>query len=177
MIFNEVWMTFFSTIDKIVVAFIGSTFFLVLKILLVIYTTVLIVDIILLIHLGNVRKQLRGLRTGTSALKVSRSADQREWRAIMQRISSDDPKQYAIALLEADRFVFRALEVQGYGGDTFAERLARIPGGSFSSLDAVRDAHHLSNMIVQKYEIVLTVEQTRNALGVYEKFLSDIDFL
>ena len=175
--FSEVWLTIFSTGQTAFGAFTNSTFFIVLKLLLAIYTTVLIVDIILLIHLGNVRKQLRSLRTGTSALKASRSADQREWRAIMQRVTSIEEKQYAIAILEADRFTFRALEVQGYAGDTFAERISRIPAGSFSSLGAIQDAHQLSNAIVQKADMTLTQEQTKNALGVYEKFLKDIDFL
>ena len=52
-----------------------------------------------------------------------------------------------------------------------------IPAGSFSSLEAVRDVHQLSNAIVQKQNIVLTQEQTKNALGVFEKFLTDIEFL
>lgn len=175
--FSEVWLTIFSTGQTVIAAFIGSTFFLVLKLLLAIYTTVLIVDIILLIHLGNVPRQLRKLRTGTTALKASRSADQREWRAIMQRSDSIEERQYAIAILEADRFTFRALEVQGYAGDTFAERISRIPARSFSSLNAIGDVHQLSNAIVQKADMVLTQEQTKNALGVYEKFLKDIDFL
>lgn len=177
MFLSDGWETIFSLAQTLFTAFIGSTFFLVIKIFLVIYTTVLIVDIILLVHLGNVRKQWRQHRSGTSAIKASRAADQREWKSIMHRLSSDEVRQYAIAILEADRFVFRALEVQGYAGDTFAERLAHIPAGSFSSLSAVRDAHQLSNAIVQKQDLVLTKEQTENALGVYEKFLQDIDYL
>ncbi len=157
--------------------FTHSTFFLVIKIFLVIYSTVLIVDVILLVHLGNVRKQLRSMRMGTSAKKTTKSTDVREWQAIMNRLTSHDEQQYLAAILEADRFVYRALEVHGYSGSNFSERLAQIPVGSFSSLPAVQDVHALSNMIIQKGAITITEEQTRNALGVYEKFLKNIDFL
>jgi hypothetical protein len=157
--------------------FVDSTLFLVIKIFLVIYSTVLIVDVILLVYLGDVRKQVRSMRTGSSARKASKSADMREWHAIMQRAESTDAQQYLVAILEADRFVYRSLETQGYSGATFAERLSQVPRGSFTSLDAVRDVHQLSNKIVQDEKIVLTQEQARNALGVYQKFLEDIDIL
>ena len=157
--------------------FVNGTFFLMIKIFLVIYSTVLIVDVILLMYLGNVRKQLRSMRTGTSAKKTTKSADIREWQAIMNRLQSNNEQQYLAAILEADRFVYKALEVHGYSGSNFAERLAQIPAGSFSSLPAIQDVHALSNLIIQKGAVSITEEQAKNALGVYEKFLKNIDFL
>jgi hypothetical protein len=174
---EDVLVTLGSTVQNLFVAFLHSGLFLFIKILLVIYSTVLIVDVILLIHLGDVRKQLRSMRMGTSAKKTSKKNDMREWSAIIDRLRSDDAKQYLVAILEADHFVYKSLDVQGYGGSTFSERLAHIPQGSLSSLDAVRDVHALSNKIVQKENVQITREQAKNALDVYEYFLQSIDVL
>ncbi len=166
-----------TTAEGMFSAFIHSAFFFMMKIFLVIYSTVLVVDVILLVYLGDVRKQLRNMRMGTGVKKTSKRTDVREWDAIIGRLQSLDGKQYLIAILEADRFVYKSLALQGYSGGTFAERLAQVPQGSFLSLNAVRDVHALSNKIVQKEDIQISQEQARNALGIYEQFLQSIDIL
>lgn len=154
----------------------GRVFF-VIKIILAIYSAVLIVDVILLVYLGNVRRQLRTMRKGAGSVKTAKRADQKIWSEILGRLDSDVPQHYQAAILEGDQFVYKALDVQGYSGGNFSERLAQIPPGSFRSMDAVRDVHTLSNRIVQEPQITVTKEQAQNALGVYEKFLKSIDYL
>ncbi len=170
-------MTFLTIISEWFFAFADSTFFLMIKFFLAIYSAVLIVDVILLIHLGNVRNQLRAMHKGDSSVKTTKRQDIRIWNAIIERLNSDDEDQYKVAILEADQFVFKALEIQGYSGDNFAERLAQLPAGSFTSIGFVRDVHTLSNKIVQNTNVSVTQEQAKNALGVYEKFLKNIDYL
>ncbi len=174
---EEVLTTFLAVVSGWFAAFVGSTFFFVIKVFLAIYSTVLIVDVILLIYLGNVRNQLRTMRKGASNVKTTKRQDMRAWNAIMARLQSDDADQYKAAILEADQFVYKALETQGYSGANFSERLAQLPTGSFLSVDVVRDVHALSNKIVHNPQLPLTHEQTKNALGVYEKFLKNIDYL
>lgn len=173
----DIVATFWLTIQHFYAVFVDSTFFFVLKIFLVIYSTVVVVDVLLLVQLDGVQKRMRMMRAGTSAKKFSKSADAREWDGIKSRLQSEDAQQYLAAILEADRFVYKSLTLQGYSGSTFAERLAQIPPGSFSALDAVRDVHALSNKIVQKEDMQLTREQAQNALNVYEQFLDSIDIL
>ena len=166
-----------STVQNLFYAFVHSVFFLVLKIFLMIYTTVLIVDVILLMYLGDVRKQLRAMKMGAANVKISKKPDQLKWRSIMERLETDDEKQYRAAILEADKFVYDSLAVQGYGGGNFAERIAQVPPGSFESLDVVRDVHALSKKIVFDDKVRITKEQAQNALTVYEQFLKDLDIL
>lgn len=174
---EEIFVTFWAVVNGWFIAFLNSWFFFVIKFFLAVYSTVLIVDVILLVYLGNVRNQLRTMRKGASTVKTAKKQDTRKWDAIMARLATADEDQYKAALLEADRFVYKALDLQGYGGENFAERLAQLPMGSFTSLDAVRDVHALSNKIIQDKNISVTEEQARNALGIYEKFLKNIDYL
>ncbi len=177
MVFDETVAMVINVLTNGYLWVVHSTIFLIIKLFLAVYSAVLIVDVALLIYLGNVRNQLRNMRTGTSAMKTSKSSDVREWRAITKRLESNEPEQLLAAILEADRFVFAALDTQGYSGATFAERLNQIPMGSFTSLDIVRDVHALSNKIIQNPQLRVTQAQAQNAIDVYQRFLEDIDVL
>jgi uncharacterized membrane protein len=173
----EFFATFWTAVVDIFTAFFQSKIFFGIKIFLAIYTAVVIVDVILLIYLGDVRKQLRQMRMGDATVKTAKRGEQKRWAEIMDRLDTDDEKQYRAAILEADHFVYQALEVQGYSGGNFAERITQIPAGSFMSQDAVRDVHTLSKKIIQDEKLRITKEQAKNALVVYEKFLKEIDAL
>ncbi|MEN8252266.1 MAG: hypothetical protein ABFQ53_01650 [Patescibacteria group bacterium] len=174
---EEFFVSIWEGIYGLFTWFFNSKIFFVIKVFLAIYTTVLIVDIILLVLLGDVRAQLRSLRKGASTAKTSKRTDLRDWKLIRDRLSSEDEKLYKAAILEADRFTYKALETQGYSGGNFSERLAQIPAGSFTSLEAVRDAHGLSVEVVQDEELSITKEQAENTLNVYEAFLKNLDVL
>lgn len=174
---EEILIALWGVISSAVITFYHSTTFVVIKIFLAIYSTVLIVDVILLVYLGGVTNQVRKMRKGSADVKVNKKKDQREWHGIMGRLMQKDPAQYQAAILEGDHFVYKAMELQGYSGGNFAERLAQVPAGSFRTLEAVRDVHTLSNKIIHEKNITITQEQAKNALGVYEKFLTDLDVL
>lgn len=157
--------------------FVHSVFFLILKLFCVIYSTVLIVDVILLVYLGNVRNQVRTMHKGASNVKTTKRGDVKAWRAIEDRIKTNQQSQLKAAVLEADQMTYKALELQGYNGDNFLERLAQVPQGAFSSTHIIQDVHAISNKIVHGDNILLTQEQTKDILGVYEKFLKNIDYL
>ena len=174
---GEYLILFWEMILNIVTIFLESTVFFIIKIFLAIYTTVLVVDVILLMYLGDVRAQLRGLRKGTSNIKTTKRVEMREWAMISSRLNSQDEKQYRAAILEADQLVYKSLELQGYSGGNFAERIAQVPPGSFTALDIVRDVHELSKKIILDNKLRITKEHAQNALDVYEKFLKNLDIL
>lgn len=158
-------------------AFIGSGFFVGVKIFFAIYTTILLVDIVLLVYLGDVKEQWRKQRTGSAVRKPSKKKERQVWAAILARTDGNDTDHFKAAILEADQFAYDRMDFQGYHGATFIERLSRIPAGTFSSLDAVRVAHQLSNAIVRKENVHITKEQAINTLKIYERFLRDIDVI
>ena len=174
---EDIFITIWTAIQDGYFAFLQSKTFFVIKIFLVIYTTVLVVDVLLLAYLSDVRKQLRKLSRGAPNIKVAKKADMREWAAITDRLNSQDEKQYRAALLQADQFVYKSLETQGYSGSNFAERMAQIPPDSYASLEAARDVHTLVKQIIREDNLRITKEQAQNALGVYEKFLRNLDVL
>ena len=174
---GEFLATVWEAIGNLFVAFLQSKVFFVIKFFLMIYTVVLIVDVILLMYFGDVRKQLRQLRRGAASVKTTKRSDWREWNAIVHRLEGDDERQFKAAILEADQFVYKAMDLQGYAGATFAERLAQIPPGSFDTLEVVRSVHALSVKIIRDDKLSITKEQAKNALDAYEAFLKDIDVL
>jgi hypothetical protein len=174
---EEFLITMAEVFSNMLHAFLQSAFFFWMKIFLAIYTTVLIVDVLLLAYLSDVRAQLRKLRKGAASTKTAKRSEWNEWHKIMDRLRSKDERQYRVAILEADKFVYESLELQGYGGGNFSERVSQIPVGTCSSLDPARDVHTLAKKIIHDDELRITAEQAKNALGVYESFLKNMDIL
>jgi hypothetical protein len=174
---EEFLLAIWDFIYTFVVTILQSKTFFVFKIFMAVYTTVLIVDVILLVYLGDMRKKMRELKKGASTIKTSKKSDVMKWQKIANRLLTDDEKQYRAAILEADQFVYEILEIQGYSGGNFAERISQIPPGSFSSLETIRVVHDLSRKIVLDEKLRITKEQAQNALNVYEKFLKETDVL
>ncbi|XLQ20385.1 MAG: hypothetical protein ACKUBY_01230 [Candidatus Moraniibacteriota bacterium] len=174
---EEVFITLGKVLVDALITFYNSKIFFVIKIFLAVYITVLVVDVILLMYLGNTRGKIRELRKGAPTTKTSKKEDIRTWKVILDRLDSGDEDQYKAAILEADQFTYKELAEQGYNGGNFSERLSQIPQDSFMTLDVVRDVHALSKKIIFDKKIKLTKEQAENALSVYEKFLKNIDVL
>ncbi|MCK4636057.1 MAG: hypothetical protein KAT32_04280 [Candidatus Moranbacteria bacterium] len=156
--------------------FTDSTFFLVIKIILILYITILLVDIILLVYLGDVRKRLREQFKGTN-IPISKKKKQKEWNLIKNRLKTGKDNEYKLAVLEADHIVEKSLEVAGYNGDNFSERLSQIPQNFFSHLDAVNEAHQLRNEIIRNDNVAITKEQAEKTVGTFESFLKTLDVL
>ncbi len=174
---GDVFLTMWDLVQTWYVTFTDSALFVGVKVFFVIYTTILVVDIILLVYLGDIKRQWRQQQTGSSIRKPSKKKERQIWADIMARVETNDEQQFKAAILEADHFTYERMGFQGYNGSTFSERLAQIPPGSFLATDAMHVAHRLSNAIIQKENVTITKEQAQNTLKIYEQFLSDIDVI
>ncbi len=151
-----------------------SVWFFAFKVLAAIYTAVLLVDVILLIYLGDARKRLRQLRRGTNRIIYGPHKVKKLWNGIRKRLENDDEAQWKLAVLEADHLIDKELAQQGYHGDNFAERLAQIPEHAFSILPAVREAHAVRNHIIKDEDYELTHEEAKKTVKTFEQFLEDL---
>lgn len=155
--------------------FTHSWFFFGIKIFLAFYITVLLVDIILLIYLGDVRAQLRSHMYGTSKIgEKTKGQSRRDWETIFARLDKDDEGEWKLAVLEADHLIDKAMAAQGYHGDNFVERLSQIPQHAFMMLDDVRTAHTLRNRIIREGDFDVSQEQAHNAVDVFFDFLDNL---
>ncbi len=176
-------MDFFTTVTTIgetinmwYQTFTDSTFFFIVKIILIFYITILLVNIILLVYLSDVKKRLRQQLTGTN-IPISKKKKQKEWDLVKNRLKTGKANEYKLAILEADHLVEKALEDSGYNGDNFTERISQIPQHFSAHLESVTKAHQLRNEIIRNESVEITKEQVEDAVNIFEKFLKTLDVL
>jgi len=149
----------------------------IIKFLLAVYILVLLVDIILILILRGVGKDVRKGRFGAEMPVAHRKLFRKQWEGVLHHMQNPHPDEWKIAILEADRLADRALEIAGLAGENFRERIEgqseyRLPHGQ-----ELMRVHEMRNTIIRDRNISLTREEANDVIGVYEKFLRDWDAL
>ena len=168
--FEEEQFSFFDIIDSVF----NSLPVLFLKVVIGIYCFVLIIDILLLLYMGNISSKLRQLKYGADITPKGGGINNKAWVKIHDKLDLNDETQWKVAILEAEDFLVKELRSQGYSGDSFLDILNNIPPGTFSSLEKVRQVHELRNKIVMDDNFELTHGQAIMAFEILEQFRRDM---
>jgi len=100
------------------------------------------------------------------------------WAKIKKHLESESPSDWRQAILEADALMDEIIKKIGYKGETFGERLSHIHPAQFKSLDEVWRAHKIRNRIAHEgTKFDLTKEEAEQVLGLYEKALTELEFI
>jgi hypothetical protein len=99
------------------------------------------------------------------------------WLKIKERLKSGLESEFKLAVIEADTLLEDVLKKMGYTGDTLAERLKQVPANILTSSDAAIEAHKVRNNIVHDPDYRLELAEAEKAVSLYEKVLTELDFL
>jgi hypothetical protein len=94
---------------------------------------------------------------------------------IRERISSEHPDDWKLAIIEADIILDQTLKQQGYAGTSLGERLRSITTSELPSLNDAWQAHKIRNFIAHNgHEYVLTQRDAQEAIVRYERVFRDL---
>lgn len=157
-----------------ILEFCNSGFFLTLKVIFGIYTIVLFLDVILLLVqrgvAGNMREKFLGM-DAPRAILDKKEKTREEWNAIKQKLESANPRDYKVAIIEADDFIEKIIVGFKYKGENFGERLENIPEDHLVNVAGIKQAHQVKNRIIHDDNFVLSKEDALGVLSQYEEFL------
>ena len=162
-------------ISLIFIDFYHSVFFGVIKFLLVIYSLVIIADIVLMVILRGFGKDFRMMMRGMNV--PSKKTTRKKWNKIRRRMESGDAAQYKLAILEADGLVDWILTLMGYKGENMPEKLSQMSKVHFEDGESLEKAHQIRNNIVHSREFSMSREQAEEIVGIYEKFLEHFELI
>lgn len=165
----------FSLLGILFSAITNSALFTVVKWFLMIYTIVLLIDVILLIFLRGVTTGLKVQLYGTERPLVSKSTVAKRWGKIASRLESDNPSQWKAAVLEADHLADELLAGSGYAGKNMGERLSSIQPGQLESFERLKEAHTTRNRIVNEADFTVTQDEARHLLEAYKRFFVELE--
>lgn len=81
---------------------------------------------------------------------------------------------YAMAIIQGDKLLDKALCEMGVQGRTMGDRLKKVGKEKFSELNAVWHAHKLRNQIAHESDFQPEYRQAQHALATYRQALKDL---
>lgn len=175
--FFSFFLNIWESIEKYYTIFTNSTFFKIIEFILILYITILIVDIILIIYLDGFRKRLRMQFKGANTPLLSKKKKQKEWNIIKKYLETGDENKYKLAIIEADSLLDKHLTEAGYKGATVVEKVSIIPKHFSANIDAVIEFHNLRNEIIKNEDLSLSKEKAEEGIDKMEKLLKTLDIL
>lgn len=99
----------------------------------------------------------------------------KRWKAIIQKVQAGSEKEYKLAIVEADAYLFDELQDADISGTTF-EELTETAGVKkmLPNKQNIISAHRIRDLIVRDVNYVLDVNVAKKILDDYEKALKSI---
>src|SRR3989344_7427717 len=122
------------------------------------------------------RQRLLAAAHPVAARDVSKA--QLRWNHILEQIASESHQDWRLAILEAGIMLNELLDVQGYRGDTMADKMRAVDRVNFNSIDLAWEAHKIRNKIAHAgSDHQLSAREARRVIALYEKVLKDAHYI
>lgn len=108
---------------------------------------------------------------------VGKRRQLRAWRMIVKKIRSDDPTQWKLAIMEADRIFDDMIKAAGFRAPTSEERYKQITPEFTANFDDIQAAHKIRNRCAQEPDFMITKEEAIQALRAYKKAFQEFGLL
>ncbi|MEK7509767.1 MAG: hypothetical protein AAB605_03580 [Patescibacteria group bacterium] len=103
---------------------------------------------------------------------------QLRWNRIMEHANSDDEHKWRLAILEADIMLSELLDLQGYKGETMADKMKQVNRANFNSIDDAWEAHKVRNRVAHEgIEYALTEREKNRVIGLYARVFREFGFI
>ena len=112
--------------------------------------------------------------TKKRAPRFDKEAYQVDFLRIENSLQRDSEASYAMAIINGDKLLDRALCQMGVAGRTMGDRLKKVGNSKFSQLNSVWHAHKIRNQIAHESDFVPTYAQAQHALATYKQALKDL---
>jgi uncharacterized membrane protein len=100
------------------------------------------------------------------------------WERVEQYMTSLNPSDWKIAILEADNILDEIVERMGYKGTTLGERMKNIEASDFPYLEEVWDAHKLRNTLAHKgTNLNISRSEAEQAINIYHRVFKELGYL
>ncbi|MEK7460323.1 MAG: hypothetical protein AAB628_02100 [Patescibacteria group bacterium] len=101
-----------------------------------------------------------------------------QWQIVLNHVSSGNPAEWKLAVLEADNILDSILEDRGYRGESLGERLKSVDPGDMQSYSDAWEAHKVRNQIAHEGSNMDFSEKiARDAINRYEKVFKELGYL
>jgi hypothetical protein len=123
-------------------------------------------------------EKLRFKASEESVLIKDVSKTQLRWNRILEQTQSDSDQNWRLAILEADIMLNELLDLQGYKGETMADKMKGVARGDFKTIDLAWEAHRMRNQVAHQGEgIALSSSDANRVIGLYRQVFREFRFI
>lgn len=100
------------------------------------------------------------------------------WERVEQYMTSLNPSDWKIAILEADNILDEIVERMGYHGETLGERMKTIEASDFPYLEEAWQVHKLRNTLAHKgTNHDLSRSEAEQAINTYHRVFKELGYV
>lgn len=114
----------------------------------------------------------------TGGVMFEKEKKNERWEQILVHVSSENPNDWRLAIIEADIILDEMVKSMGYRGESLGERMKNIESSDFTSIDAAWEAHKVRNRIAHSgSDYILTQREARRIIGLYEQVFKEFEYI
>lgn len=118
-----------------------------------------------LLHQERLYQELQGAGEGNQ-----------RWRDVEAHITSDNPNNWKLAIIEADVMLEEILNQAGYAGNTIGDKLKSASPTSFTTVDQAWRAHNVRNQVAHGgADFVLTKKAAQETIAQYKMVFQEFN--
>lgn len=160
------------------VDFLGRVFDFVKMVSTIISMIALVIVIYSFIRISEIVKEENKKLGLTLSWDSERTQKNVRWERVEQYMTSLNPSDWKIAILEADNILDDIVERIGYKGSTLGERLKNVEASDFPYLEEAWQAHKLRNNLAHKgTEYALSKGEADQAINIYHRIFTALGYL
>ena len=111
-----------------------------------------------------------------ASMDISKS--QLRWNHIREQASSDNEQNWRLAILEADILLNELIDLQGYKGETMADKMKTVDRADWKTIDLAWEAHRARNAVAHQGMMQpLDSREVRRVIGLYEQVFKEFKFV
>jgi hypothetical protein len=100
------------------------------------------------------------------------------WDTVLLHVSSDNPNDWRLAIIEADVMLDELVSRMGYMGTSLGDRLKQVARGDMRTLDAAWEAHRVRNQVAHAgSDFILTKREARRVIDLYGAVFGEFKFI
>ncbi|MCX6712262.1 MAG: hypothetical protein NT041_01050, partial [Candidatus Vogelbacteria bacterium] len=110
-------------------------------------------------------------------LEITPPKQNQDWVKIVKLAGSDNPNDWKLAIIEADKMLEVVVNTFSVPGDNMGDKLKNIEKSDFTTLEEAWQAHKVRNRIAHEHNFHLSQREARIAIDNFEKVFQEFDFI
>ncbi len=131
---------------------------------------------------GQVKRELK-LKTKVQEATIQKAqhaeeTENKKWKRVVEHVTSDNPSDWRLAVLEADILLGEVLEKAGYKGESIGEKLKSVERSDFTTINQAWEAHKMRNSIAHEgSSYPLNHGEAKRVISLFEEVFREFYYI